>query len=91
MTKRAIAVVLASLATLASLAFATSASADEKTGPDGGKGSGAHTLKVTTIYGRQAKPSVVVEVSKAKPEIKLADLQDPAVEKIIRAGTKAPF
>jgi hypothetical protein len=88
MTKRAIAVVLASLATLASLAFASSASADEKAGPDV---KGVYTLKVTTIYGRQAKPSVVVEVSKAKPEIKLADLQDPAVEKIIRAGTKAPF
>ena len=52
---------------------------------------GTFTMPVTTIVGRVPRPSVVVEVSRAKPEIKLSDLNSPAVEKILRAATKAPF
>jgi hypothetical protein len=70
------------LAVIASLAVASSASADEK---------GTLTLKTTTVVGNAKRPSVVIEVSRAKAEIKLADLQDPAVEKIVRAASKAPF
>jgi P pilus assembly chaperone PapD len=69
-------------AVIASLAVASSASADEK---------GSLTLKTTTVVGNAKRPSVVIEVSRAKAEIKLADLQDPAVEKIVRAASKAPF
>jgi hypothetical protein len=66
----------------ASLAVASTASADEK---------GTLTMKTINIVGNAKRPSVVIEVSRAKAEIKLADLQDPAVEKIIRAASKAPF
>jgi len=76
--KRALLVLLG----LASLAVASSAAADEK---------GTITLRPTTVVGNAKRPSVVIEVSRAKPEIKLADLQDPAVEKIVRAASKAPF
>jgi hypothetical protein len=48
-------------------------------------------MKTINIVGNAKRPSVVIEVSRAKAEIKLADLQDPAVEKIIRAASKAPF
>jgi len=78
---RSLRLVLASLA-IASLAAASTASADEK---------GTQTLKVVNVVGNARRPSVVVEVSRAKAEIKLADLQDPAVEKIVRAASKAPF
>ena len=85
MTKRALAVLLA----IASFAVASStrrAAADETTAR-----SGTITLKPTTVVGSYRRPSVVIEVTRAKPEIKLADLDDPAVEKIIRAASKAPF
>ena len=39
----------------------------------------------------ERRPSVVIEVTRAKPEFKLADLADPAVEKVLRAATKSPF
>lgn len=64
------------------LAITASASADEV---------GTYTLPVTTITGRVPRPSVVVEMSRAKAEVKLADLYSPNVEKILRAGTKDPF
>jgi hypothetical protein len=78
MTKRTLAVLLAT----ASLAVVSTASADEK---------GTITLKPTTVVGTHRRPSVVIEISRAKPEIKLPDFQDPAVEKIVRAAAKAPF
>jgi hypothetical protein len=79
MTNRTLAILLA----VASMVVATSASAEEK--------GSTITLKTTTVVGNYKRPSVVIEVSRAKPEIKLADLQDPAVEKIVRAASKAPF
>jgi hypothetical protein len=79
---RSLCVVLAALATLVVATTTSTARADEK---------GTITLKTTTVVGSAKRPSVVIEVSRAKPEIKLADLQDPAVEKIVRAASKAPF
>lgn len=71
---------------VAIVAFATAstarARADEK---------GTQTLKTIQVVGSPKRPSVVIELSRAKAEIKLADLQDPAVEKIVRAASKAPF
>jgi hypothetical protein len=82
--KRSLAVFAALALAVAALAISSSASADphEK---------GTQTLKVTTVVGNAKRPSVVIEVSRAKPEIKLSNLQDPAVEKIVRAASKAPF
>ena len=77
------------LASLALVSLASTASADEKA--DKAEKAGTITLKTTTVVGNAKRPSVVIEVSRAKPEIKLADLQDPAVEKIVRAASKAPF
>jgi hypothetical protein len=62
------------------------ASADETSAKPG-----TVTLKPTTVVGRAKRPSVVIEVTRAKPDVKLADLADPAVEKIVRAASKAPF
>jgi hypothetical protein len=69
---------------LVALTFAGQASADEK---------GTVTMKITTIVGKPTRPSVVVEIARAKPEIKLSNLQDPAVEKAVRAaaGAKTPL
>jgi hypothetical protein len=69
----------------ASLTIASSAAADETGKP------GTTTLKPTTVVGAHKRPSVVIEVTRAKPEIKLAELADPAVEKVLRAATKSPF
>jgi hypothetical protein len=85
MTKRTLAALLA----VASLAIASSGAADE-TATTATK-AGTITLKPTTVVGRYRRPSVVIEVARAKAEVKLADLSDPAVEKIIRAASKAPF
>jgi len=52
---------------------------------------GAVTLKPTTVVGTHRRPTVVIEVARAKPEIKLKDLQDPKVETIVRAAVTAPF
>ena len=70
------------LTVIASLAVASAARADEK---------GTQTLKTVNVVGNARRPSVVIEISRAKAEIKLADLQDPAVERIVRAASKAPF
>ena len=79
--------VLVGLSILGLGAVAGAASADEIEAPK----PGTITLKVTTVVGNPTRPSVVIEVTRAKPEIKLSNLQDPAVEKIIRAASKAPF
>lgn len=85
MTKRTFAVLLA-IASLAVASYERRAAADETaTKP------GTITLKPTTVVGSYRRPSVVIEVTRAKAEIKLADLADAAVEKIIRAASKAPF
>jgi hypothetical protein len=85
MTKRTFAVLLA-VASLAVASYEGRAAADETvTKP------GTITLKTTTVVGSYRRPSAVIEVARAKPEIKLSDLSDPAVEKIIRAASKAPF
>ena len=60
------------------LSFGSVASADE-------------TLPTITVVGTHRRPTVVIEVARAKPEIKLKDLQDPKVEKIVRAAATAPF
>jgi hypothetical protein len=86
MTQRTLAVPLTVLLAVASFSFAKSAAADETVVKPG-----AITLKTTTVVGRSKRPSVVIEVTRAKAEVKLADLADPAVEKIIRAASKAPF
>jgi hypothetical protein len=75
----------ATLVAIASVALVSSAAADESAKP------GTITLKPTTVVGSYRRPSVVIEVTRAKPEIKLADLADPAVEKVLRAATKSPF
>lgn len=82
LSKRAL---LAVASALVSLAVVSPAAADETAKP------GTITLKPTTVVGSYKRPSVVIEVTRAKPEIKLADLADPAVEKILRAATKSPF
>ncbi len=98
MTSRKLAVLLLSaFASLALVSLAPSrASADETPGKSGTASKavskpGTITLKLTTVVGNPKRPSAVIEVARAKPEIKLADLNDPAVEKIIRAASKAPF
>ena len=63
---------------VASLSVASAASADE-------------TLPTITVVGTHRRPTVVIEVTRAKPEIKLKDLQDPKVEMIVRAAATAPF
>jgi len=93
MTKRIILLAASALvASLAFFAFGATASADE-TAANGANGThpGTITLKPTTVVGHPKRPSVVIEVARAKPEVKLADLADPAVEKIVRAASKAPF
>jgi len=84
--KRTFAVLLAAASFVACLGFVSSAAADETTTKPG-----TITLKPTTVVGRYKRPSVVIEVTRAKAEVKLADLADPAVEKIVRAASKAPF
>jgi hypothetical protein len=79
MMKRAAVVLLGA----ATMLVATSAAAEEP--------SGSFTLPTTVIYGRVPKPSVVVEVAKAKPKLTLSDLSDPRVENIVRAARKDPF
>lgn len=76
---------LATLLAVACLALVSTAAADETAKPS------RITLKLTTVVGTYKRPSVVIEVTRAKPEIKLADLADPAVEKVLRAATKSPF
>jgi hypothetical protein len=63
---------------LGSVSLASTAAADE-------------TLPTITVVGAHRRPTVVIEVARAKPEIKLKDLQDPKVEKIMRATATAPF
>ncbi|MEO7092642.1 MAG: hypothetical protein ABI175_05285 [Polyangiales bacterium] len=63
---------------VASLSLSSVASADE-------------TLPTITVVGAHRRPTVVIEIARAKPEIKLKDLQDPKVEKIVRAAATAPF
>jgi hypothetical protein len=72
-------------ASVVSLAVVSPAAADETAKP------GTITLKPTTVVGSAKRPSVVIEVTRAKAEIKLADLANPAVEKVLRAATKSPF
>lgn len=76
---------LAVASAVVSLAVVSPAAADETAKP------GTITLKPTTVVGSAKRPSVVIEVTRAKAEIKLADLADPAVEKVLRAATKSPF
>jgi hypothetical protein len=82
MTKHAV-LALAGLVTSALVAFAGPASADET--------ASVTTLKTVVVVGNRARPSAAIEVARAKPEIKLKDLNDPKVEKIMRAAAKAPF
>ena len=75
--------ILVAVASLAMVSTPRRAAADEAPG--------TITLKTTTVVGAHRRPSVVIEVTRAKPEIKLKDLQDPKVEKIMRAAANAPF
>lgn len=90
MTKRFFILALSLLAASASVVFsARPAAADETTARPG-----TVTLKPTTVVGRTARPSVVIEIARAKADVKLPDLAEPAVEKIIRAASpnaRAPF
>jgi hypothetical protein len=86
MRKRSVAV-LGLVTLVALLSVSSLASADEKVAPK----PGTITLKILTIEGKVTRPSVVVEVARARPEIKLSNLQDPAAEKTVRAATRAPF
>jgi len=88
MTKRIFVVAAAAFVAFSGIA-SSDARADETVAKPG-----TITLKPTTVVGRYKRPSVVIEVTRAKPEVKLADLADPAVEKIIRAASsnaRAPF
>jgi hypothetical protein len=79
---------LAVASAVVTLAVVSPAAADETAKP------GTITLKPTTVVGSAKRPSVVIEitqVTRAKAEIKLADLANPAVEKVLRAATKSPF
>ncbi len=67
---------------LASLSAGPLAAADE---------AGSVTLRAITVTGTHRRPAAVIEVARAKPEIKLKDLQDPKVEKIMRAAANAAF
>jgi len=87
MRKRSIVVALGILGTAGLLTVAGQASADEKVAQK----PGTITLKITTVVGNPTRPSVVIEIARARPEIKLSNLQDPAVEKTVRVATKAPF
>ena len=82
MSKRTFAVLLA-VGSLAIASVPRAAAADETPG--------TITLKTTTVVGTHRRPTAVIEVARAKPEIKLKDLQDPKVEKIMRAAANAPF
>ena len=75
--------VLMALSVLGLVTLCGSASAEEK--------DNVTTLKTIIVVGNRARPSAAIEVSRAKPEIKLKDLQDPKVEKIMRAAANAPF
>ena len=63
--------------------LAGSASADET--------ASVTTLKTVVVVGNRARPSACIEVARAKPEIKLKDLNDPKIEKIMRAAANASF
>jgi hypothetical protein len=76
--------VLVALSALGLFTLSGSASAEERAG-------GVTTLKTLTVVGNRVRPSATIEITRAKPEIKLKDLQDPQVEKILRAAAKAPF
>ena len=78
--------VLSVLSIVALVAVSATASADETVSKPG-----FIQLKTTVIEGRYPKPSVVIELSRPRPQVKLADLSEPAVEKILRAAEKAPF
>jgi hypothetical protein len=73
-------------ALLGIVAFAAPAAAEETQAPGGVK-----VLQTVVVFGARNRPSVAIEVTRAKPEIKLADLSDPKVEQIMRAAAKAPF
>jgi ribosomal protein L7/L12 len=75
--------VLMALSVLGLVTLAGSASAEEQ--------AGVTTLKPITVVGKRVRPSVAIEVARAKADIKLQDLQDPKVEQIMRAAAKAPF
>ena len=70
-------------AALGLVTLAGSASADET--------ASVTTLKTVVVVGHRARPSAAIEVARAKPEIKLKDLNDPKIEKIMRAAANAPF
>ena len=84
MPTRPLAVVLGLVSALAVGAFSQRASAEETAG-------NVTTLRTTLVVGRNFRPSAAIEVARAKPEIKLKDLQDHKVEEILRAAAKAPF
>jgi hypothetical protein len=77
---------LMALSVVGLVAVSGTASADETVSKPG-----FVQLKTTVIEGRYPKPSVVIELSRARAQVKLADLSEPAVEKILRAAEKAPF
>ncbi len=68
--------------TLAVVAFAGGALADEP---------GKITLNPQTIYGRAARPSVVVEVQRATMKLPLKDLTQPSAAAVTTAAKKEPF
>ena len=83
MLTRPLAVVLGLVSALTVVAISPRASAEEA--------GSVTTLRTTIVVGRYVRPSAAIEVARAKPEIKLKGLQDPKIEKILRAAAKAPF
>ena len=80
-------IVLAAAA-LAALAFSGeyegSAEAQQKSG-------GVITINEVTIVGRVQKPVASVDVSKIQPQLTLAELRQPFLDRIEEAARKDPF
>jgi acetaldehyde dehydrogenase (acetylating) len=75
---------------VALMSIAGAASADEKGPTVTVKTTTVKTTRAVRVVGRAARPSVIIEIARARPAVKLEDLSDPAVE-LVRAAVKAPF
>jgi hypothetical protein len=72
-------------ATVAGIAMATTASAQEK------PAKGVITLAEVTIVGRIQKPIAAVDVNRIQPKLTLQELRQPFLDKVERAIYQEPF
>jgi hypothetical protein len=75
---------LLAAASLAAVAFAGDASAQQQKG-------GVITINEVTIVGRVQKPVASVDVSKIPAKLTLAELRQPFLDRIEEAARKDPF